>query len=215
MKQMIRAGVVALLGFGQIVAAESQVLARFDFSNGLNADAVEAGVGAVLESTDYRMASKDTDPSDGAIEDDCFLAANGMLYMNRGSASWGLKNETSPFVLTVSALPGRDVTVKSVTVEWADEHNGFKGQQLLVQVDWQSDGRLVAGSSATFNTRLRTAVIALKEPVLVKAGQSARFLIDLNSGQMDGNHILDSLSVNGTVQPGGTGGQIILGMIGL
>jgi hypothetical protein len=200
MKKYMSMVVLSLIcGIGY--AAENRLLAEFDFSNGLAASTTAVGVAsAELISTDYSESVADKDPSDGVIDDNSFLVSNGILYMKRGSASWGFRNPEGPFEIRVTASDEHDVRVESLSVELLIEAGGFRNQQLVVRFGSLSGLKVVHGESVQLNTGRRSAIITLKEPVLINAGQSARFCIDFNSGDMDSSHLLNSISVQGTVR---------------
>ncbi|MCH7224626.1 hypothetical protein [Haloferula sp. A504] len=96
----------------------------------------------------------------------------------------------APIAFTVSADAISTVTVDSITIDRTG------GTDIIFQ--FQEAGA-AAGSTVTMNEPNPNVTALLAAPVVVSSGETRTFTINLNSGALNSEHLLDSITLNGSV----------------
>ena len=102
----------------------------------------------------------------------------------------GSSNGNAPIAFTIGADAATSVTVDSLTIDFTS------GGASIWQIQ---EAGAVEGAPGTLNSGNPLITVALNAPVVIGAGESKTFTINVNSGALNSLHNIDGLALNGTV----------------
>ena len=217
----------AIFAVSSTALLNAAVIAEWTFDAGANSTArlASSGVpaGATISGLSFNGSFTDVGP--GAVPNDVHdgfgFGGNGgdqVIFLHRanyfdGSAvpsprptvsdytSWGQgsaqgtgadlsSNGNAPIAFTIGADAVTSVTVDSLTIDFTS------GGASIWQIQ---EAGAVEGAPGTLNSGNPLITVALNAPVVIGAGESKTFTINVNSGALNSLHNIDGLALNGTV----------------
>ena len=217
----------AILGVSSTALVNAAVIAEWTFDAGANSTdrLASSGVppGATISGLSFNSSFTDVGP--GAVPNDVhdgfgFGGNRGdqVIFLHRanyfdGSAvpsprptlddytSWGIgsrqgtgadlsSNGNAAISFTIGADAFTSVTVDSLTIDFTS------GGASIWQIQ---EAGAVEGAQGTLNSGNPLTTVALNAPVVIGAGESKTFTINVNSGALNSLHNIDGLALNGTV----------------
>ena len=129
-------------------------------------------------------------PKENAANFTSFGPGNGGASAQGTAAGKGDGHAAVSFTITAGA---QHIQVVSLTMDTT------AGNAPLI-FNFQEAGT-VAGATVNVNEQIRSNTAFLPDPVLIAAGETKTFSINLNSGMLDTRHVINRIVLNGEVNP--------------
>ncbi|MDA7639811.1 PEP-CTERM sorting domain-containing protein [bacterium] len=218
---------ITIFSMSSTAALHAAVIAEWTFDTGANSAARLASssvsTGATISGLSFNDSFTDVGP--GAVPNDVhdgfgFGGNSGdqVIFLHRANyfdgspvpsprptvndyTSWGQgsangtggdlsSNGNAPILFTVGADALSSVTVDSLTIDFTS------GGASIWQIQ---EAGAAEGSPGTLNPGNPLITVALNAPVVIGAGETKTFTINVNSGALNSLHNIDGLALNGTV----------------